>query len=72
MDGEGELTVKIDEKIEKLPQGGFAFCPADKGLELFNESTGRFRVLLYKQRYIPVKGVSLPAPVIGNINDVKR
>ena len=50
MDGEGELTVKIDEKIEKLPQGGFAFCPADKGLELFNESTGRFRVLLYKQR----------------------
>ena len=72
MDGEGELTVKIEDGTEKLQQGGFAFCPADKGLELFNTSGGIFRVILYKQRYIPVKGVPLPSPVIGNINNAKE
>lgn len=70
MDGEGELTVKIGDKKEVLKQGGYAFCPADKGLELFNESGKTFRVILYKQRYIPLKGVAMPTPVFGNINDV--
>ena len=69
MDGEGELTVKIGDKKEVLKQGGYAFCPADKGLELFNESGKTFRVILYKQRYIPLKGVAMPAPVFGNINE---
>lgn len=72
MEGKGELTVKIGGETKTFSQGGYAFCPADKGLELCNNSKETFRVILYKQRYIPVKGVAMPKPLFGNINDVKE
>lgn len=72
MEGRGELTVTIGDTAKKLNQGGYAFCPADRGLELANTSGETYRILLYKQRYIPVKGVALPEPVFGDINDVEE
>lgn len=69
MDGEGTLTVKAGEESYELSQGGYAFVPADKTMELFNKSECKFRILLYKQKYIELEGHKAET-VVGNVNDI--
>lgn len=69
MDGEGELTVKIGDEKKVLKQGGYAYAPDGTGMDISNESQGTMRVLLYKQRYIPLKGHKAHT-VWGNVNDI--
>lgn len=71
LDGEGELTVKVGDEEKKLKQGGYAFAPADLGMNIKNESKGTMRILLYKQRYIPLEGKS-PRTVFGNVNEIEE
>jgi len=71
MDGEGELTVKVGDEEKKLKQGGYAFAPADLGMGIKNESKGTMRILLYKQKYIPLEGASARS-VFGNINYIQE
>ena len=71
LDGEGELTVNIGNEEKKLTQGGYAFAPADLGINMKNKSEGTMRILLYKQIYIPLEGKSARI-VFGNVNDIKE
>lgn len=71
MDGEGELTVKIGGEEKVLKQGGYAYSPAGTGMDICNNSKGTLRILLYKQRYTPLKGHQART-VWGNVNDIKE
>ncbi len=71
MDGEGILKVKAGNENFELSQGGYAFVPADKTMELFNESDGNYRILLYKQKYIELNGHKADT-VVGNVNEIEE
>ncbi|OQX38329.1 MAG: (S)-ureidoglycine aminohydrolase [Oceanospirillales bacterium LUC14_002_19_P2] len=71
MDGEGSLKVSVGDEEQTLTQGGYAFAPADKALSFQNIGDKPLRVLLYKQRYIPLEGQSART-VFGNANDIEE
>jgi (S)-ureidoglycine aminohydrolase len=71
LDGQGELTVKVGEDEKVLAQGGYAFAPADLGMNIKNNSNSTMRILLYKQKYIPVEGHEART-VFGNVNDIQE
>ncbi|MDY3867999.1 MAG: (S)-ureidoglycine aminohydrolase [Pyramidobacter sp.] len=57
-DGDGALTVTIGDETQVLAKGGYAYAPADKNMSMRNDSGKTVRILMYKQRYIPVEGAS--------------
>nr|WP_321501300.1 (S)-ureidoglycine aminohydrolase [uncultured Dethiosulfovibrio sp.] len=69
LDGEGELSVGAKGETYTLNQGGYVFAPEDAPMTIENRSQGTMRVVLYKQRYIPVEGHSARV-VCGNVNDI--
>lgn len=71
VDGEGRLQVSVGEQTELLSSGGFAFAPPDEAITFSNSSSGAVRILLYKQRYVPL-GDLKPWTVFGSINDIEE
>ncbi|MDR1874602.1 MAG: (S)-ureidoglycine aminohydrolase [Synergistaceae bacterium] len=69
--GKGELTVRVGDEEKTLSQGGYAYAPAGVGMDLSNKSPAGMRVLLYKQRYVPVEGFE-PRTVWGNVNEIEE
>ncbi len=69
MDGEGELDVSVGDQSEKLKAGGYSFAPPKNGIEFENTSSSPVRILLYKQRYVPLNDLK-PWIVFSNINEV--
>jgi len=54
MSGQGEAV--IDGRREELTEGVFAYAPSGVGISFSNPSDQPLRLVLYKQRYIPLKG----------------
>lgn len=54
MDGEGALKVSVGGQTETLKAGGYAFAPPAEGIEFENASGKPVRILLYKQRFVPL------------------
>ena len=71
IDGEGELTVKVEDEKYTLTQGGYVFSPEDKGMIMENNSNDSVRIMLYKQKYIPVEGHKAKI-VVGNTNEIEE
>lgn len=69
MNGEGELTVTVAGETKVLKQGGYAFAPEGVGMGIRNDSNGTMRIIMYKQKYIPLEGHSA-RPVFGNVHDL--
>jgi (S)-ureidoglycine aminohydrolase len=69
--GGGKLDVRVGGEKQTLSQGGYAYAPAGVGMDLSNPSSGGIRVLLYKQRYIPLRGHEART-VWGNVNDIQE
>jgi (S)-ureidoglycine aminohydrolase len=69
--GGGKLSVRVGGEEKTLSQGGFAYSPAGIGMDLSNSSDSGIRVLLYKQRYIPLCGREARV-VWGNANDIRE
>jgi (S)-ureidoglycine aminohydrolase len=69
--GEGKLTVRIGDEEKVLSQGGYAYAPAGVGMDLLNASRSAARILLYKQRYLPLFGYEARV-VWGNVNDIQE
>ncbi len=69
MDGEGELDVSVGDQSEKLKAGSYSFAPPENGIEFENTSSSPVRILLYKQRYVPLNDLK-PWIVFSNINEV--
>ena len=68
VDGSGK--VKIANEEEKLTEGGFAYSPPDKSMELVNDTDEDWRLFVHKQKYRPLKGHS-PYAVFGNANEIE-
>lgn len=71
LDGEGELTVSVGEEEFILKQGGYVYAPPEQGMDIKNQSKGTMRVLLYKQRYVPIEGHEARI-VCGNANNIQE
>lgn len=69
MDGEGVLTVESQGEDHRLERGGYIFSPGNSPISIRNDSDGTMRILLYKQRYVPLDGYSARV-VCGNVNDI--
>lgn len=65
----GNIKVSIDSIDYELKDGGYAFAPAGIGM-MFENMGDNAKLLLYKQRYIPLKGHEAKT-VIGNVNDME-
>ena len=64
----GSVKVTVGETSYEMTDGGYAYAPAGVGIEF--ENTGEYaKILLYKQRYIPLEGYSARV-VTGNVNDM--
>ncbi|MDR1960802.1 MAG: cupin domain-containing protein [Gracilibacteraceae bacterium] len=53
---EGEGTWAAAGDAGTLKPGAYAFAPAGAGLEFRNTAEGKLKLLLYKQRYLPLAG----------------
>jgi (S)-ureidoglycine aminohydrolase len=69
--GKGSVTVRIGSEERTLSQGGYAYAPAGAGMDIRNNSQNKIRVLLYKQRYIPLAGQKARV-VWGNVNEIQE
>ena len=65
---EGEGVVGIGSESHAMKEGGYAFSPAGTGMTFVNKSNAPWRVVLYKQRYIPLEGYAAKA-YVSNVND---
>jgi len=69
MDGRGELRVTVGGQTETLTPGGYAYAPPEDGIEFENASGEPVRILLYKQRYVPLGNLK-PWKVFGHLNAI--
>lgn len=69
---EGKLDVTVDGTEYKLDEGGYVYCPPSLEMFFENSSNSNTKVILYKQRYIPVEGISEPWVVSNNINNLEE
>ncbi len=66
VEGEGSVTVGGENMM--FSEGGYVFAPEGVGLDFENNSEKEMKIVLYKQRYIPVEGHEARV-VFGNVND---
>lgn len=66
---EGEVKVIIGETEYAMSAGGYGFAPAGLGIQFANQGDAA-KILLYKQRYIPLEGHE-PYAVTGNVNEME-
>jgi len=71
MDGDGALKVSVGGQTEALKAGGYAFAPPADGIEFENASGKPVRILLYKQRFVPL-GDLKPRRVFGDVHAIKE
>ncbi|MCL2580038.1 MAG: (S)-ureidoglycine aminohydrolase [Oscillospiraceae bacterium] len=66
--GSGEVVV--DGQKELLSEGVYAYAPAGIGISFSNPSDAPLRLVLYKQRYLPLKGHTARV-VFGNASKME-
>lgn len=66
---EGDVKVIIGEKEYDMTDGGYGYAPSGVGIQFKNKGEAA-KILLYKQRYIPLEGQE-PYAVTGNVNDME-
>ena len=66
--GSGE--VNIGGECRPLSEGAYAYAPAGVGISFNNNSEEPLRLMLYKQRYIPLEGHSSHT-IFGNVNEME-
>lgn len=67
----GSLQVTVDEKTHELVSGGYVYAAPGKIMRFINASLEETRIVLYKQRFVPLPGrADLPWTVIGNVSDI--
>lgn len=65
----GMVEVSIDGKQYEMTDGGYGDAPAGVGIGFLNKGESA-KILLYKQRYIPLEGHKAYV-VTGNVNDIE-
>lgn len=66
----GTLSVTVGDENKQLTDGGYVFAPAGEGIAFHNDGAQEAKLLLYKQRYIPLAG-HVATTVWGNVNAIE-
>ena len=66
---EGQVLVTVDGTEYEMTAGGYAYAPAGVGIAFTNQGSYA-RILLYKQRYVPLEGYETQV-VTGNVNEIE-
>ena len=66
--GSGEVAVGGEHRA--LSEGSYAYGPAGVGISFTNHSKEPLRLMLYKQRYVPLEGHGSHV-VFGNVNEME-
>jgi (S)-ureidoglycine aminohydrolase len=67
---EGEMDLSLDDKTHHLIDGGYCWLPPGCTYEFANRGDGTSRVLWLRRKYVPVRGLTVPGPIIANERDV--
>ncbi|MBO6718856.1 MAG: (S)-ureidoglycine aminohydrolase [Rhizobiaceae bacterium] len=67
---EGETTVTVGGKPNRLVPGGYAYLPPSCGWTLRNEGKSPARFLWIRKRYAAVDGIDTPEPFFVNERDI--
>ncbi|MGC7402857.1 bifunctional allantoicase/(S)-ureidoglycine aminohydrolase [Pandoraea pneumonica] len=68
---EGEITVTIQGKANKLTPGGYAFIPPATDWQVRNQSQSTARFHWVRKHYQAVEGLPYPEPFVKNEQDVE-
>ena len=69
IDGEG--TVRAGGREYPVRPGSYLYTPAGAGMEFACTGDGPMHAILYKQRYVPAKGIGSPEVCFGNQADLE-
>ncbi|MEQ1944920.1 bifunctional allantoicase/(S)-ureidoglycine aminohydrolase [Mesorhizobium sp. VNQ89] len=67
---EGEVTVKLGKKSQRLLKGGYAYLPPSSGWTLVNKGRVPARFHWIRKLYERVEGIDVPEPIFRNEQDV--
>lgn len=68
---EGHARLRCMGQAFDAPAASFLYAPPGAGMEFENVGEGEMTLLLYRQRYKPLKGVAAPAaPIFGSAWDL--
>ena len=65
---EGEAELRSGGESREGKAGAYLYSPPGRGME-FSSTAEKTRMLLYKQRYVPLEGHE-PRRIYGNVNDI--
>jgi (S)-ureidoglycine aminohydrolase len=68
---EGEVSLSLEGRTERLGPGRFAFIPAGTAWEVFNAQAEEARFIWLRKRFEPL-GDAKPAPIVGDERDLPR
>ncbi|PIE80405.1 MAG: (S)-ureidoglycine aminohydrolase [Chloroflexi bacterium] len=68
---EGEITFEMGGQSYDLTEGGTIWLPPDHPYTLTNQSDTLTRILWLRRRYIEIKGIAIPQPIITNEKEVE-
>ncbi|MEP9387901.1 bifunctional allantoicase/(S)-ureidoglycine aminohydrolase [Mesorhizobium sp. KR9-304] len=67
---EGEVTVKLGRKSQRLQPGGYAYLPPSSGWTLKNTGKAPARFHWFRKLYERVDGLDMPEPLFRNEQDI--
>lgn len=68
LSGEGECVVQGTKK--NLSKGVYVYASVQEAIEFNSSGNSELKLLLYKQKYIPLEGESIPPVVWGNTEEM--
>lgn len=68
---EGEISVRLNGKAQRLTPGGYAFLPPASGWTLRNEGATTARFHWIRKAYEAVEGIEPPEPIFLNEHDIE-
>ena len=66
----GQGVAHVGGSSAQLSEGAYVYAPAGVGISFANNANSPLRLLLYKQRYVPLEG-HVPHAVVGNATEIE-
>lgn len=64
----GTVEVRVAERVETLPAGGFAYVPGGAGWRVAGGSGSGGRLVIFQKEYVPLAGTVPPGPRFGHVD----
>jgi (S)-ureidoglycine aminohydrolase len=67
----GTLQITLGDQTAQLGVGGYAFVPPEIAFSVQAATSEPAQILAFQRRYVALPGVGMPAPVLGNEQDLR-